>query len=272
MIAKTRTLKGLLVLVVGLLTFAGAALAEEPVCIQCHAELEDHLGAPVAQWRTSIHAQNGISCHDCHGGDPTDAVEAMNPERGFIGVPDYEAVPDFCGKCHIGVKEDYLESAHGEAISMGGAQCVVCHEAHPVQRASTDIINEETCSQCHDYERAKGIKAAVVETDQILTGLSDDLDALMKQGIAIKDMEAATFAVRNDFHRVFHSVDEELVKSKTAEFQARAGEVREEIDAIHAELDDRKKIGGIVAGLFLLISIICYLIRRTYIKEEQANH
>jgi len=31
-------------------------------------------------------AANGISCHDCHGGDPTDYEMAMTPERGFAGT------------------------------------------------------------------------------------------------------------------------------------------------------------------------------------------
>ena len=61
-----------------LLSIPATSLADETVCLQCHAGLSGHLSAPVADWKTSVHAENGISCHDCHGGDPTDMAMAMS--------------------------------------------------------------------------------------------------------------------------------------------------------------------------------------------------
>jgi len=260
-----------LLLLTGLLVSSTPALAEDTVCIQCHGAQQGRLGAPVAAWRQSIHAKNGISCHNCHGGDPTDFAMAMSPERGFRGKPSYTEVPEFCGRCHIGVKEDYLASAHGRALDKGGAQCVMCHQNHRVQKASLELINEKSCTRCHSYERAKVIKAAIGDTDHMLTGLDKDLRALGKQGIAVKKMEGATFALRNDFHRLFHSVDVEKVRSETAAFQQRGAEIRKQIDVIHDELNQRKLWGGIVAGLLFLASIICFLMRKTYHQEEQAQ-
>jgi nitrate/TMAO reductase-like tetraheme cytochrome c subunit len=261
-----------LLILSGLVFCAALAVAEETVCLQCHGAQEGRLGAPVAKWRASIHAQNGISCHDCHGGDPTDFALAMSPERGFIGAPEYTAVPDFCGRCHVGVKEDYLASAHGQALAEGGAQCVICHDNHAVQTATPGIINREDCSRCHEYGRAEEIKAAVVETDRLLAGLEADLQALAGQGIAVKELEGATFALRNDFHRVFHSVDIEKVRNQTAAFAQRGVGLQAKIEAIHAELGKRKLQGGIVVGLLLLASLICFLMRRTYQQEEEAQH
>ena len=99
-------LLGFALLLIGV---GSAVAAEETVCQQCHAGLDSHLSEPVELWQTSVHADNGVSCHDCHGGDPTDFDMAMSPDRGFIGAPEYEEVPKFCGRCHIGVKEDYDE-------------------------------------------------------------------------------------------------------------------------------------------------------------------
>jgi len=260
-----------------LLTLAGLffcvspVLAEETVCIQCHGGQEGRLGAPVAAWRESIHAQNGISCHDCHGGDPTDFAMAMSPERGFLGKPGYTEVPAFCGRCHIGVKEDYLASAHGRALEAGGAQCVICHQNHRVQKASIDLINEESCSRCHAYDRAKVIKTAVGGTDRMLASMETDLKMLAKQGIAVKTMEDKTFALRNDFHRLFHSVDVEKVRQETTSFQERGAEIQTQIDAVHDKLGQRKLMGGIVAGLLFLASLICFLMRKTYHQEEEAQ-
>ncbi len=267
----TTSLRFCLLLLTTLLAFAPQARAEETVCIQCHGGLEGRLGTPVGQWRGSIHAANGISCHDCHGGDPTDFAMAMSPERGFIGVPDYTAVPDFCGRCHVGVKEDYLASAHGKALAEGGAQCVVCHGNHSIQKASPELINSEDCSRCHEYGQAEEIKTAIVGTDQMLADLETDLQVLARQGVTVQQMEAASFALRNDFRRVFHSVNIDRVRSETAGFLQRGEEIKQQVEAIYAEMDQRKLIGGIVAALFFVASLICYLLRKTYQQEEDAR-
>jgi len=125
----------------------------------------------------SIHGQAGLSCHDCHGGDPTvggdgDAEASMNPQRGYRGVPDRSEIPSFCGRCHS--DETYMRrfnpriatdqekafwvSRHGEDLVQGDpkvAECVSCHGAHLV-RAVTDARSPVypanvpgTCGKCH---------------------------------------------------------------------------------------------------------------------------
>ena len=39
-------------------------------CIECHKELEDDLLVPVEAFKMDIHQQFGLSCSDCHGGNP----------------------------------------------------------------------------------------------------------------------------------------------------------------------------------------------------------
>ena len=74
--------------------------AEDIVCITCHGAMPGKYGEPVRLWKGSIHAENGIACNACHGGDPKDAANAMKKERGFLGAPKYNDVPEFCGRCH----------------------------------------------------------------------------------------------------------------------------------------------------------------------------
>ena len=103
----------------------GNAVAEDIVCITCHSALPGKYSEPVKLWQGSIHAENGIACNACHGGDPKDAANAMKKERGFLGAPKYNDVPAFCGRCHVGVLKDYLASGHGRALATGGPNCVV---------------------------------------------------------------------------------------------------------------------------------------------------
>mgnify|MGYP002397531159 CR=1 FL=1 len=249
-----------------------AALAnEESVCLQCHANLERQLSEPVALWRESIHAANGISCHNCHGGNPSDFGLAMAPESGFIGAPDSTEIPDFCGRCHIGVRDDYLASAHGQARLEGGPHCVNCHSNHRVAAASLDLIDPQLCSNCHRYERAERLKKALTKTESSMTGLEQELADLFRLGVVVRDKQDALFAVRNDYRRLAHSVDVEQVEAETTKFAERIDAIQGDIDATHTELTQRKVIGAVIVALLLLTGGVALLIRRSYEEEESKR-
>lgn len=244
-------------------------LAADTVCIECHAGQPGALGAPVAEWRTSVHAENGISCHDCHGGDPTDYAMAMSPERGFIGVPEYQEVPDFCGRCHVGVAAEYQAGAHGQAIEEGGAQCVVCHDSHAIQRADLDLINEADCSRCHAYDRAALIRMSLVETDTMIRQVEQQLERLYRLGFAVDDMQGGMFNQRNRFHRIFHGVDVERVHQESADVQGELAKIAAQVDEIDVTLGERKLWGSVVIALFILCGVILLLVRKAYQEEER---
>lgn len=246
----------------------GSAAIQETVCIKCHGGLPGRLGEPVKQWQGSIHAANGISCNNCHGGDPTDMVMAMTPARGFLGKPSEKDIPAFCGRCHVGVKEDYLDSAHGRALGRGGPQCVTCHGNHHVVAASPDLINQRDCSRCHTYGRAEEIKSAVVATDGMIVGLERRVDDLHRLGIDTTELKGELFSLRNRFHRIFHTVNVEKVRSQTAGFQAELAKIGGRIAEIEAGLDTRKVRGGIAVALFICGGILALLIYRTYKVES----
>lgn len=247
-----------------LMLLPGILFAQETVCIQCHGAQPGRLGEPVKQWRGSIHAANAISCHNCHGGDPTDMAMAMSPARGFLGKPSEMAIPGFCGRCHIGVKEDYLKSAHGRALGHGGPQCVTCHGNHRVVAASPDLINPRDCTRCHTYGRAEDIKSAVIATDNIIGNLEQQLTDLHHLWIDTREMQGELFSLRNEFHRLFHSVDVEKVRSQTAGFQQQLGKIRDHITTIENQLAERKLWGSIVVALLILGGILALLLHKTY--------
>lgn len=259
-------------LMVALLATPLAAWADEGSCIGCHAAQPGALGEPVALWRGSVHQLNGISCQGCHGGDPTlMSMEAMSPDRGFVGAPEDAAVPAFCGRCHVGVEEDYRASAHGQALGAGGPQCVTCHGSHAVRVASLDLINPQDCSRCHDYGRAGELRAAMEQTEMGILALEADLKSLKRIGVTVEDWQGRLFALRNDFHRLFHSVDVDRVRSQTDDFQAGLSEMRGELDGLRAELARRKWIGGGVVILLLAASGLFALLRQSYRREEHTD-
>jgi predicted CXXCH cytochrome family protein len=164
-------------------------------CIECHSQLsEKRVTAPVAGMREDVHTRQGLSCADCHGGDRTAGMKeadpslAMNPAKGYIGVPKPSQIPRFCARCHSSLEymrkynpamptdqyEQYLTSVHGQRNQKGDvkvATCVSCHGVHGIKPANdtrSPVYHgnvPQTCGKCHsdpDYMRGYGLP-----TDQL---------------------------------------------------------------------------------------------------------
>ena len=135
---------------------ASAWAEKSDTCISCHQAADDEdLRAPVEGMALDVHARHGLTCADCHGGDPTsdDVDESMDPDKGYVGAPERGEVPQFCGKCHKdaaymrefnpGIRVDqvdlYWTSIHGKKLLDGDgkvATCTDCHGHHGILPAS----------------------------------------------------------------------------------------------------------------------------------------
>jgi len=240
------------------------AVAAETVCVQCHGGQPGKGGKPVPLWRGSIHAGNGISCHDCHGGDPQDAANAMSPARGFLGVPKEVDVPAFCGRCHVGIKDDFLKSAHGRALGKGGPVCTTCHGSHDVRKVTLELINEQVCSRCHPFERAARIKEAMRRTESRLVDIEGQLIKHKGQGFDTETGEKALFNLRNRYHRLFHEVDTTRVQGESTAMAGELDKLQQNLDRYADQLYRRKLAGAFVVGACLLAALLFYLLRKTY--------
>jgi predicted CXXCH cytochrome family protein len=186
MIARRSTRLGLPLAVMCLL-FTLASAQKKSSCIECHAKLEDpRLSAPAKLFDNDIHHARGLSCNDCHGGDPTaDTKEgAKDPRKGYLGKPKTLDIPAYCGKCHsdanlmkrfnpslrVDQEREYYTSVHGKLLKEKGetrvATCISCHSVHGI-RSPKDPLSSvypsnvaETCAKCHasaDYMSKFGI-------------------------------------------------------------------------------------------------------------------
>jgi len=245
---------------------------QERFCTECHSGLGDRHSELVQEWQGSVHAKNGIYCNGCHGGDLTlDSIEAMSPEKGFKGKPKPEDIPKFCGECHPGVEEDYIASLHGKALGKGGPQCATCHGSHRIQVASLELINKKDCTRCHGFERAAIIRDSLAATNEMITKLDQQTKYLHRLGISVEDLSSGLFDVRNTFHRLFHSVEVQKVRSHTDEIQSRLSEIRQRVSSIQETLTRRKKAGAVVVCLLLLMSALFFYVWHTYKKEETRH-
>lgn len=246
-----------------------ATFAQPPtVCLQCHGAQPGKGGAPVKQWQGSIHAESGISCHDCHGGDPKDAANAMSPARGFLGAPQETAVPPFCGRCHVGILEDYLKSAHGRALGKGGPTCVTCHGDHGVKRATLELINNKSCSRCHPYKRAGEIKAAMRQTEGMIAAIEGRITRFKGEGVNTESREKRLFALRNHYHRLFHEIDTAKVKEESVRIQSELDTISRSLDSLDAQKYRRKIAGAVVVAALLAAALLLHLLKGTFKNSE----
>ena len=134
-------------------------------CIACHADMR-------TAFVMGVHAERGIKCHDCHGGDPSATVLPAAHRGRFIGKPDKAAIVTLCGTCHSdpnqmrqyglpsGQVAEFRTSRHGRLLlgnrDPNAPTCTDCHDAHTIRRPDDARSNTyptnipATCARCHE--------------------------------------------------------------------------------------------------------------------------
>ncbi len=146
---------------------AAVAQAAPEGCGICH-------GKQRTSHARSIHANAGLGCVACHGGDATRAESreaAHSKDAGYRGAIGRQDVPEMCGTCHADVarmrpfdlRTDvlavYRTSHHGVAVleegKLDAAVCTDCHGSHDIlgthdARSPAFRTNVPgTCGRCH---------------------------------------------------------------------------------------------------------------------------
>ena len=177
------------VLAAAFLLLGASAWAQTPnSCVDCHSFLEPPLKVTAEQFAADIHAQKGLTCASCHGGDPTkDDDQAMSKAAGFRGKIQRAQIPQLCASCHSdaafmhkfnpSLRTDqlaqYKTSVHGQRLAKGDEQVAVCTDCHSLHgilpasdsRSSVHPLNvAATCSRCHSD--AARMKPYSIPTDQ----------------------------------------------------------------------------------------------------------
>jgi hypothetical protein len=180
-------------------------------CLDCHSALDPPLQVTADKFAQDIHAQAGLNCASCHGGDPTKAdMDAMSKRAGFRGKIERSQIPALCGSCHSDAAfmrkfnpslrtdqlSQYKTSVHGKRFAQGDtkvAVCTDCHSVHDLRPASDSrskvhpLNVAQTCSRCH--ADAAYMKAYSIPTDQFdKYSASVHHDALVVRG----DLSAPT--------------------------------------------------------------------------------
>src|SRR6516162_5426689 len=189
-------------------------------CLECHSALPEPLGVTQEKFSQDIHAQKGLTCASCHGGDPAsdDPDKAMSRKAGWKGKIHRKQIPPLCGSCHPdpaymrqfnpSLRTDqlaqYHTSVHGKRWVAGDpkvAVCTDCHSVHDLKapsdpQSTVNPVNvANTCARCH--ADANYMKGYSIPTDQFAKySTSVHHDALAVRG----DLSAPTCSTCHGNH------------------------------------------------------------------------
>lgn len=239
-------------LAVWLLVGVLPASADDEVesCIRCHSDPDFLVTHPklyeyYRDWQRSIHAQEQVTCSDCHGGDPRSmdprvAHAAFTREDGTLEAISFSHVAETCGDCHDEILKAYTQSKHyqrvkrDEAGKRHGPTCVTCHNA--MNTLTLDVTTvEAACARCH--EPGSGIDPDVPARARETLNKFLSIDRFHRYIAARMEPEpAAAFFQRVDqrvaaLSVLWHTFDLDRIQAET---QAVLDVMRKERDEIRA--------------------------------------
>jgi len=154
-------------LLLSLVSWKSAAEEEaKDSCVECHGETSflvtnKKLYSYFRRWRSSNHTREGVTCADCHGGNPqySDKEKAHGGDLSAAlpsSAVNFRNIPRTCGRCHEHIYEGFRESVHFEHLVSKdqedqGPTCVTCHGSMNVTVLNAYTV-KETCQQCHNEE------------------------------------------------------------------------------------------------------------------------
>lgn len=150
--------------------------AAENGCVHCHETITAPSMRQFHQdWKDSIHSRRGITCENCHRGDPGKGTRE-EAHRGVYGSMDpkssvyYTRIPALCGSCHKAEYDEFSTSRHyRDFVTLGvGPNCVTCHDSMSTKIIRADQI-EVFCAVCHNAKA------------DLLPGVTSHARAVMEQ-------------------------------------------------------------------------------------------
>jgi predicted CXXCH cytochrome family protein len=143
---------------------------DDDTCLGCHGQPDLRMDLPSGEtlfvaihpdvYATSVHAQAGIACVDCHR-DITGYPHRVLPANNLREVTIYQS--QFCLQCHeekFAEGGDNVHQAALEAGNINAAVCADCHDPHAQPRMldpgtgvlfpSIRVNIPHTCARCHN--------------------------------------------------------------------------------------------------------------------------
>ncbi len=153
-------------------------------CIDCHKDEGFYARNPklyryYQDWIVSPHNEAGVTCNDCHGGNP-DGNTIESGHRGMFPMSDSRSTlyftrqPDTCGDCHTEKKKEFEQSKHFKALTAATEPAPTCTTCHPAmnRRPTYQTIVLNACTTCHHEGNRQGLPDIVGDAETLLRDIN----------------------------------------------------------------------------------------------------
>ena len=221
-------------------------------CIQCHSKpsfrgTDKKLYKYFRDWELSIHAQERVTCVDCHGGNPniTDKKKAHGKNLQHLLTPvKYERISVTCGKCHEENAENYKKSKHYMILTekSGSSRltptCVTCHSSINTSIPKPDDI-ADICTSCHNQvtENHPEVPEFAGYLIERLSFINYYIRYLVSKGVMENDPQFSK-TIRQEFSglsRTWHTLELKKIEEKTRQIRTMLLKKRKELKKIEMQ-------------------------------------
>ena len=160
-----------------------SAQSAENSCIGCHQNPTFFSQYPklheyYQQWVASPHQQAGLSCEDCHGGQPS-ATSIEQAHAGVLPMNDkrstlyYQRQPETCGQCHGDKQRQFVQSKHYTALmdQRAAPTCTTCHPAMSRRPELRNIVLN-ACRNCHGEGNSENLPLIADRAERVFSQLN----------------------------------------------------------------------------------------------------
>jgi cytochrome b subunit of formate dehydrogenase len=142
--------------------------AQEKLCLSCHLDNDEvrKRTTPSAGFITAYDkSAHGFALHNKSNGDVAGCIDCHSSHEIIKGSDSRSSVhrlniPNTCGKCHTSIKDEFVESIHGQLVMKGNGDapsCTNCHGEHnilnikdPKAPVAFQNVSSQVCSPCHE--------------------------------------------------------------------------------------------------------------------------
>lgn len=217
-------------------------------CVDCHQRVEADRPLPpwyldqFLHWYGSIHGRKGVTCEQCHGGDPALAEKKL-AHQGVKSSKDpkspiyYKRLPETCGSCHKGVAQQFIQSRHYKNLKDDrlAPTCTTCHGFEMDIGAVKPPQLMGRCNICHNPQRgvkpevadlARQILEEIIQTERVIERAQMAAALAREEGIVPEEAEGMLTTARDRLKKseeLWHSFRLDAFRQELAEIQSLAG-------------------------------------------------
>lgn len=133
-------------------------------CINCHKDVTSkHKFHPQLAKVQDFNTPD-VNCKNCHG---THSILSPKNSKSKLNVVN---IIEFCGKCHVKEKKQYLSSVHSKMFSKNNTNAPVCIDCHSqpivsnkdIDLATLKLNQDKMCMSCHTKSKKNKNSKALI--------------------------------------------------------------------------------------------------------------